>query len=51
MTTIVQLIELLTMALKLYKKAGYEITKQRLLDEIEKHDDATTISELNNILK
>ncbi|WP_201353806.1 hypothetical protein [Hydrogenimonas urashimensis] len=50
MTKLLELIDIIKMAVALYKKAGYEAAKQRLINEIEKRDDKTTIDELHSVI-
>ena len=50
MTKFLEIIDIIKLALQLYKRAGYEFAKKRLVDEINRRDDDYTTDELRDIL-
>ena len=50
MKAFLEFVEILKLAWKLYKKAGYEASRQKLLEVIEEKDDKKTAALVSHIL-
>ena len=50
MTKLLQILDIIKIALALYRRAGYEMARQKLLKEIEEKDDAKTVDAINDAL-
>ena len=50
MKTFLEILHVIQLAIKLYKKAGYELSRQKLLEIVEEKDDKKTADYVSRII-
>ena len=50
MKLLLEVLQIVQLAIKLYKKAGYEVSRQKLLEIVEEKDDKKTADYVSRIM-